>query len=283
MNCLRNNNNSSVFLFTCPCQMFPLLLWLKAASHISQAYWWQIATAILERSSLIKRGQQPRTPRKTSMTESADSKLFYAGAPSCQNVSNWAVWVMMWVSEMATDLFPVCDPDTAGLWQSGQGFEPAAGSTLTFPQLGSTGCLQGSKTGEQREACEYRLKHLVWICILKQNNVGDEGTKCFLRDWLMHLMQNYSTVIWLPFLSVPTVPSFTFTPTGKLSCIHAYFFLGLVSVLFIPWAAHQHRPCHHNCEARHGSQWGSFETYKGANVPQLFGPACQVFQSSSPV
>lgn len=140
---------------------------------------------------------------------------------------------MMWVLEIATDISLVCDPDTAGLWQSGRGFEPAAGSTLTFPQLGSMGRLQGSKTGEQRVACEYRLKHFVWICILKQNNVGDEGNKWCLRDWFQtELVQNDLTIIWLPFLSVPTVPSFTFTPTGKLSNIYFLFGTFCLSCLF---------------------------------------------------
>lgn len=88
-------------------------------------------------STLYRR--HPQTTPAIKESKSAYSRLiFFAQGPlPCQSVSNWAVWVMMWVFEIATDISRVCDPHPAGLWQSGRGFEPAAGSTLTFPQLGS--------------------------------------------------------------------------------------------------------------------------------------------------
>lgn len=80
----------------------------------------------------------PQTTPAITESKSAYSRLmFLHKALPCQSVSNWDVGVMMWVLAIETDISLVCNPHPAGLWQSGPGFEPAAGSTLTFPQLGS--------------------------------------------------------------------------------------------------------------------------------------------------
>lgn len=72
---------------------------------------------------------------------------FANGPLLCQSVSNGAVCVIMWVLEIATDISPVCDPCPAGLWQSELGFEPTAGSTLPFPQLGSSDACKDQRLG----------------------------------------------------------------------------------------------------------------------------------------
>lgn len=64
-----------------------------------------------QQSAFFTNDNKKKTLDQLFESQSASNKLFDTGGlfPR-QTVSNWAVWVMMWVLEIATEIFQVRDP-----------------------------------------------------------------------------------------------------------------------------------------------------------------------------